>query len=46
MLLRSMSPRVLAVDELTSAEVPLLSSGLSAGVRLLATAHGCSPEEL
>ena len=46
MLLRSMSPRVLAVDELTSAEVPLLSSGLSAGVRLLATAHGRSPEEL
>ena len=46
MLLRAMSPQVLAVDELTAEEVPLLTSGLAAGVILLATAHGRSREEL
>ncbi len=46
MLLRTMSPQVLAVDEVTAEEAPLLSSGLAAGVRLLATAHAGSREEL
>ncbi len=46
MLLRTMSPQVLAMDELTAAEVPLLSSGLAAGVRLLATAHAGDRDEL
>ena len=46
MLLRAMSPQVLAVDELTSAEMPLLTSGLAAGVRLLATAHAGDRKEL
>ena len=46
MLLRTMSPQVLAVDELSTAEMPFLSSGLAAGVILLATAHGGDMEEL
>lgn len=46
MLLRAMSPQVLAVDELTSAELPLLTSGLAAGVLLLATAHAKDRHEL
>ena len=46
MLLRTMSPQVLAVDELSSGEMPLLSSGLAAGVRLLATAHAADLSEL
>jgi stage III sporulation protein AA len=46
MLLRTMSPQVLAVDELTGREMPLLSSGLASGVRLLATAHASDLEGL
>ena len=46
MLLRTMSPQVLAVDELSSGEMPLLSSGLAAGVQLLATAHAADLGEL
>ena len=46
MLLRTMSPQVLAVDELSSGEMPLLSSGLAAGVHLLATAHAADLAEL
>ena len=46
MLLRTMSPQVLAVDELSSAEMQYLSSGLAAGVHLLATAHGRDAKEL
>lgn len=46
MLLRTMSPQVLAMDELTGAELPLLTSGLAAGVRLLATAHAADLHEL
>ncbi len=46
MLLRTMSPQVLAVDELTAKEAPVLAAGLAAGVRLLATAHAGAGEEL
>ena len=46
MLLRTMSPQVLAVDELSSAEVPYLSTGLAMGVCLLATAHAGDLTEL
>ena len=46
MLLRTMSPQVLAVDELSAADVPLFSSGLAAGVLLLATAHAADREGL
>ena len=46
MLLRTMSPQVLAVDELSSAEMPFLSSGLASGVSLLATAHAGEFREL
>ena len=46
MLLRTMSPQVLAMDELTREEIPILTSGLSAGVRLLATAHAAGLREL
>lgn len=46
MLLRTMSPQVLAVDELSSGEMPLLSSGLASGVLLLATAHAADLGEL
>ena len=46
MLLRAMSPQVLAVDELSSEEMPLLASGLAAGVCLLATAHAGDMREL
>ena len=46
MLLRTMSPQVLAVDELSSGEMPLLSSGLAAGVQLLATVHASDLGEL
>lgn len=40
LLLRSMSPQVLALDELTQAELPGLRKLAGAGVGLLATAHG------
>ena len=46
MLLRTMAPQVLAVDELSSGEMPLLTSSLAAGVRLLATVHAGNKEEL
>ena len=46
MLLRTMSPQVLAVDELAAAELPLLSSGPAAGADLLATAHAGDMQEL
>ena len=45
-LLRSMSPQVLAMDELSAADVPSLRAGVTAGVRLLATAHAVHPDEL
>lgn len=47
MLLRSMSPKVLAVDEIgTSGDEAALERVYSCGCRLLATAHGTSVEEL
>ena len=46
MLLRTMSPQVLAMDELTREELPVLTSGSAAGVRLIATAHAADLEEL
>ncbi len=45
-LLRSMSPQVLAMDELSAADVPALRAGVTAGVRLLATAHAARRDEL
>ncbi len=46
MLLRSMSPQVLAMDELGTEDLPVLRRGAVSGVRLLATAHAASREEL
>ena len=46
MLLRAMAPRILAVDELSGADVPPLAAGVSAGARLLATAHAADRDEL
>lgn len=46
MLLRAMSPEVLAMDELSRADLRPLSLGLAAGVRLYATAHARSLGEL
>ena len=45
-LLRTMSPQVLAMDELSAADVPALNAGVTAGVRLLATAHAVHRDEL
>jgi len=47
MLLRAMSPQVIAVDELgRSDELDAVEDILHAGVKLLCTAHGNSPEAL
>ena len=47
MLLRSMSPEVIAVDELGRAEdVRAVEEVLHAGVKLVATVHGASMEEI
>ncbi len=46
MLLRTMSPQVLAMDELGAWDLPPLSVSLLSGVRLLATAHASRREEL
>lgn len=47
MLLRSMGPQVIAVDEIGRREdVEALEEVLNAGVKILATAHGSSVEEL
>lgn len=47
MLLRSMSPKVLAVDEIgTSQDEAAIERVYSCGCRLLATAHSTSIEEL
>ena len=45
-LLRTMSPQVLAMDELGSEDLPILKRGAVSGVRLLATVHAASREEL
>jgi len=37
---------VLAMDELSTADVPALNAGVTAGVRLLATAHAQRQDEL
>lgn len=47
MLLRSMSPQVIAADEIGRREdVDALEEVLNAGVKVLITAHGSSPAEL
>lgn len=47
LLLRAMNPQILALDEITEeADARTLRSAVGCGVRLLATAHGGSPEEL
>lgn len=47
MLLRSMSPAVIAIDELGSREeLDALRSAAACGCRILATAHGEGPEEV
>ncbi|MEF2964465.1 stage III sporulation protein AA [Paenibacillus sp. M1] len=47
MMIRSMSPEVLIVDEIGRAEdAEALAEALHAGVRVIATAHGSSVEEL
>jgi stage III sporulation protein AA len=47
LLLRSMSPQVIAVDELGNSEdVAALRSAAACGSRILATVHGESPEDV
>ena len=46
MLLRTMAPQVLALDELGAGDIPPLTRGAVSGVRLLATAHASSRTEL
>ena len=47
MLVRSMAPEVLAVDELGRPEdVKAMETALYCGCRILATVHGSSPEDL
>lgn len=47
MLLRAMGPQVLAMDEITEeADALALLGAVGCGVRLLATVHGASPEEI
>lgn len=47
MLLRSMNPEYIAMDEITSpADLESIMTIIGCGVRLLATAHGSCPDEL
>ena len=47
MLIRSMSPQVVAVDEIGGLEdLEALRYGKNCGCRLLATVHGCSLEDI
>ncbi len=46
LLLRTMSPQVLAMDELGAEDLSVLQRGAVSGVRLLATVHAASRGEL
>ncbi|NLG86171.1 MAG: stage III sporulation protein AA [Firmicutes bacterium] len=47
LVLRSMSPEIIATDEIgSSADVVALEEALVSGVRLVATAHGDGPDDL
>lgn len=46
LLLRTMNPQALAMDELTEAESGILEKAQASGVRIIATAHGESRETL
>ena len=47
MLLRTMNPQIIAMDEITQPEdLNTMREIVGCGVRLMATAHSCGPEEL
>ncbi len=45
-MLRSMSPEVIITDEIAECDVAAIGQALSCGVKIIATAHGESPEQV